>query len=90
MTGPVGIINPGRIGSVVSVALPRVLSSTLGGSEFQAEVKKIPSPSYTPKHMEIGLGPPRPDLTQVMAWVTTPPRKESKDGAGFRGFSYPA
>jgi len=33
------------------------LSSTPGGREFLAEVKKILSLAYTPKHMESGPGP---------------------------------
>jgi len=32
---------------------PQVLGWTHGGSEFQAEVKKIPSLAYMPKHMEM-------------------------------------
>ena len=55
-----------------------------GGSEFRAEVKKIPSPAYTPKHMEIGPGSPRPALTRVTVWVTAP---LCKGEAGVRGFS---
>ena len=65
----------------------QVLGSTFGGSEFQAEVKKIPSPAYTPKHMELGPGSPRPALTRVTVWVTAP---LCKGGAGVRGFSRPA
>ena len=68
--------------SVVN-STPQVLGSTPGGSEFQAEVKKIPSPAYKPKHMEIGPGSPRPALTRVTVWVTAP---LCKGGAGVRGF----
>ena len=60
------------------------MGSTPGGSEFQDEVKKIPSPAYTSKHMEIGPGSPRPVLTRVTVWVTAP---LCKGGAGSRIFS---
>jgi len=36
---------------------PQILDSTLGGSEFQTEVKKILSFAYTAKHMESSPGP---------------------------------
>ena len=65
----------------------QVPSSTPDESEFQAEVKKISSPTYMPKHMDIGPASPQPALTRVTVWVTAP---LCKGGAGVRGFSRPA
>jgi len=58
-------------GLVRCSSTPQVLGSTPGGSEFQDEVKKIPSPAETPKHVEIGLGSSRPALTRVTVWIMT-------------------
>ena len=61
---------------------PQVLGSTPRGSEFQVEVKKIPS--SVPECQSIGLrhGPGRGRLT----WAMMP---LCKGGAGVRGFYWP-